>query len=100
MSATGLFSGLYGRVREYAELLDDVILQVKSKEGGPGDPRRKQLAKLLIAIDAGPAPDLATQLLAVLVGLAAAVLLLLVAERRGLIVPLGAFRRSSRMKAA
>lgn len=67
MSATGLFSGLYARVREYAELLDDVILQVKSKEGGPGDPRRKQLAKLLIAIDAGPAPDLATQLLAVLV---------------------------------
>lgn len=67
MSATGLFSGLYARVREYAELLDDVILQVKSKEGGPADPRRKKLAKLLIAIDDGPAADLATQLLAVLV---------------------------------
>lgn len=67
MSATGLFSGLYSRVREYAELLDDVIIQVKSKEGGPGDPRRKKLAKLLIAIDDEPASDLATQLLAVLI---------------------------------
>jgi hypothetical protein len=67
MSATGLFSGLYTRVREYAELLDDVIIQVKSKEGGPGDPRRQKLAKLLIAIDAEPAADLAAQLLAVLI---------------------------------
>lgn len=67
MSATGLFSGLYARVREYAELLDDVIIQVKSKEGGPGDPRRRKLAKLLIALDDEPAADLATQLFSVLV---------------------------------
>lgn len=67
MSATGLFSGLYSRIRQYAELLDDVIIQVKSKECDPGDPRRKKLAKLLIAIDDETAADLATQLLAILV---------------------------------
>src|SRR5205823_3868649 len=48
-------------------LLDDVIIQVKSGEGGPGDPRRQKLAKLLVALDQTPAADLATQLLAVLV---------------------------------
>lgn len=67
MSATGLFSGLYARVREYAELLDDVIIQVKSGEGGPADRRRQKLAKLLVALDDEPAADLATQLLLVLV---------------------------------
>ena len=67
MSATGLFSGLYTRVREYAELLDDVIIQLKSGEGSARDPRRQKLAKLLVALDQTPSVDLATQLLSVLV---------------------------------
>jgi hypothetical protein len=67
MSSTGLFSGLYYRVREYAELLDDVIIQVKSGEGGPRDQRRQKLARLLLALDQLPAADLTTQLLSVLV---------------------------------
>jgi hypothetical protein len=67
MSSTGLFSGLYSRVREYAELLDDVLIQLKSGEGGPRDQRRQKLAKLLLALDQSPAADLATQLLSVLV---------------------------------
>src|SRR6266481_3577188 len=67
MSSTGLFSGLYARVREYAELLDDVIIQLKSGEGGAQDLRRHKLAKLLLALNQSPAADLSTQLLAVLV---------------------------------
>jgi hypothetical protein len=67
MSSTGLFSNLYSRVREYAELLDDVIIQVKSGEGGPADQRRQKLAKLLLALNQSPAADLPTQLLSILV---------------------------------
>ncbi len=67
MSSTGLYSGLYSRVREYAELLDHVIIQVKSGEGDAQDQRRQKLAKLLLALDTSPAADLATQLLSVLV---------------------------------
>lgn len=67
MSSTGLFSGLYSRVRDYAELLDEVIIQLKSGEGSPADKRRQKLAKLLLALDRSPAADLPTQLLFILV---------------------------------
>lgn len=67
MSSTGLFSGLYSRVRDYAELLDDVIIQLKSGEGNSANQERQKLAKLLLALDQSPATDRSTQLLAILV---------------------------------
>jgi len=67
MSHTGLFSGLYSRVREYAELLDDVIIQLKSGRSTPSDPARQRLAKLLLALGKSSPADLSTQLLAALV---------------------------------
>lgn len=67
MSSTGLYSGLYTRVREYAELLDNVIIQLKSGGGDPQAPHRQRLARLLLALDQSPAVDLATQLLSVLI---------------------------------
>lgn len=67
MSHTGLYSGLYSRIREYAELLDDVIIRLKSGESTPSDPTRQRLAKLLVALGKSPATDLSTQLLAALV---------------------------------
>ena len=42
MSHTGLYSGLYARVRQYAELLDEVIIRLKSGESTPTDPGRQR----------------------------------------------------------
>ncbi len=67
MSHSGLYSGLYSRVREYGELLDEVILRLKVGKSVPSDPRRKRLADLLIAAGRGDAKSLASQVFAVLV---------------------------------
>ena len=67
MSHTGLYSGLYSRIRDYAELLDDVIVRLKSGDSTPNDPARQRLAKLLLALGKSPPADLSTQLLAALV---------------------------------
>lgn len=67
MSHTGLYSGLYARVRQYAELLDEVIIRLKSGASTPADPGRQKLARLLLALDEARPADLSAQLLSVLV---------------------------------
>jgi len=67
MSHTGLYSGLYSRIRGYAELLDDVIIRLKSGESTPNDPARQQLSKLLLGLGKSPPADLSAQLLAALI---------------------------------
>jgi hypothetical protein len=66
MSNTGLYSGLYAWVRQYAELLDEVIIRLKSGESTPNDPGRRKLAALLFAVEKSVPVDLSSQLLAVL----------------------------------
>ncbi len=66
MSHTGLYSGLYAQVRHFAEILDDVIIHLKSGVSTPSDPARQQLAKLLLGLDKSPPMDLSAQLLSAL----------------------------------
>jgi hypothetical protein len=67
MSNTGLYSGLYSKVRDYAELLDNVLIHLKSGTSCPSDIPRQRLGKLLVAIEKTPQTDFSTQLLSVLV---------------------------------
>ncbi len=67
MSSTGLYSGLYSKVREYAELLDGVLIRLKDGQNRADDAASRRLAELLVAIDKTPFKDLSTQLLAVLI---------------------------------
>jgi hypothetical protein len=67
MSHTGLYSGLYARVRHYAELLDEVIIRLKSGTSTPADLGRQKLARLLLTFDEAQPADLSSQLLSVLV---------------------------------
>jgi hypothetical protein len=66
MSHSGLYSGLYSRVREYGELLDGVILRLRAGKSTPGDAGRKRLAELLSAAGRGDAASLSSQVFAVL----------------------------------
>ena len=67
MSHSGLYSGLYSRIREYGELLDGVILRIKAGKSTPDDAGRRKLAELLIAAGRGNAASLYSQVFAVLV---------------------------------
>lgn len=67
MSDIGLHSGLYGQMREYAELLDDVLVSLKVGSTPPlGDDSLQRLADFLIALGADNWQDLSTRLIAIL----------------------------------
>jgi hypothetical protein len=48
MSDTGLFSSIYEQIREYAALVDDVLVSLKDGTSSPTDPFRQKLGGLLI----------------------------------------------------
>lgn len=48
MSSNGLYSGLYARFRDYAELLDEVLIGLKTQTSSPTDERRGKLAHLFL----------------------------------------------------
>ena len=67
MSTVGLNAGLYGKIRQYAEMLDYVLIQLKSGSASPHDPRLRNLAELLHKLGAsGPRDSESLLLLAVL----------------------------------
>jgi hypothetical protein len=47
MSSLGLNAGLYSRIRDYAVMLDDVLVQLKSGSVAPSDQHLRHLAELL-----------------------------------------------------
>jgi uncharacterized Ntn-hydrolase superfamily protein len=54
MNDTGLFSGIYEGIRNRADLLDRVLVQLKAGTSAPGDSERRQLAAWLKSLaDAG-----------------------------------------------
>jgi len=63
VSYSGLYSGLYVRVRDYAQLLDDVLIGLKTGTSSPSDERRKQLARLLLGTTTTPHSNLSAQIL-------------------------------------
>ena len=62
MSDTSLYAGLYEEIREYAELVDEVILNLKKGEGTPENPAQKRLALLLMHLGRGEFEDLPIRL--------------------------------------
>ena len=63
MSNTSVHSGIYTRVRDFAELIDDVLIDLKAEEGTSQDGRRKKLGELFVAMGDESKIDLAAQLL-------------------------------------
>ena len=56
MSEIGLFSSIYDQIRNYAVILDDVLIHLKEGTSSSEDPRRQELGRLLINL-AGPTYD-------------------------------------------
>lgn len=61
MSYNGLYSGLYARIRDYAELLDEVLISLKAKTSSPTDERRSKLAQLFLGTPTSAPPNLSAQ---------------------------------------
>jgi hypothetical protein len=48
MSYSGLHAGLYARIRDYGQLLDDVLIALKARTSAPSDDNRQKLAYLFL----------------------------------------------------
>lgn len=57
MSTVGLNAGLYSKIRRYGEMLDDVLIQLKSGSASPQDARVRDLAALLQKLAAAEPRD-------------------------------------------
>lgn len=63
MSQTAIFSGMYEELRDYAELLDKTLVELKSQNYLPQDERRQQLGQFLRELGAAQSRSLAVRLL-------------------------------------
>lgn len=63
MSDPGLHTYLYTQLRNYAELVDDVIVDLETAGGKRETERRQTLSELLRALDTEPVSDLSATLL-------------------------------------
>lgn len=63
MSETGLLSGLYQQAHKYAELVDRVLVDLKTESSSLGDAGRKELGILLTGISDESLKDLPSHLL-------------------------------------
>ena len=68
MSDIGVHSNVYQRVRDYGQLIDEVILGLTATTVSPVDPSRRELGELLVGIAKVPPPDLRTAWLGMLIG--------------------------------
>lgn len=64
MSDPGLYTHLYAQLRDCAELIDQVIIDLETSRGVAGMKARETLATLLRALQAAPASSLDAMLLA------------------------------------
>jgi hypothetical protein len=58
MSDTGTHSNRYEQIHRFGDLLDDVLLQLNVGDSTPADPKRRQLAELLIHVATQPVADI------------------------------------------
>lgn len=63
MSTTGLNATLYSRIRDYAEMLDDVLILLKSGTVTAEDADMRRLTSLVQGLAAMSSPNLEVQLL-------------------------------------
>jgi hypothetical protein len=68
MSDIGVHSSVYQRVRDYGQLIDDVLLGLRSGASSPNDPSRRKLGELLVGLGAPSPPNLPTAWLGMLIG--------------------------------
>lgn len=66
MSQIAMYSGIYDEIREYAEVLDRVLVDLKGGTSSPQDENRQRLAELLISLAAPQAGDLSMRLISFL----------------------------------
>lgn len=52
MNEGGISPGFYTQLRDYAELLDSVLIQLKTGQGSAADSKRQQLSRLLTGTSA------------------------------------------------
>ena len=67
MSDIGVHSNVYQRVRDYGELIDEVILGRSSTTDVRIDASRRELGELLVGVAVAPPPDLRTAWLGMLI---------------------------------
>lgn len=63
MSQTAIFPGMYEEVRDYAELLDKVLVELKGGTGQPQDEKRKKLGQFLTELGSANTRSLAVRLI-------------------------------------
>jgi len=68
MSDIGVHSNVYQRVRDYGQLIDEVLVRLRSAASSPSDPPRRRLGELLVGLQAGSPPNLQTAWLGMLIG--------------------------------
>lgn len=68
MSDIGVHSNVYERVRDYGQLVDEVLLGIRSKKTTPKDPARRKLGELLVGLGSATPTDLQTAWLGMLIG--------------------------------
>jgi len=61
-----MYSGVYEEIRGYAELLDRVLIELKSDTGSPHDEDRRRLGQFLTALNAPQKGDLTMRLIHIL----------------------------------
>jgi len=61
MSYSGLHAGLYARIRDYAQLLDDVLITLKAHTSAPTDDNRQKLAQLFLETEGSAPSNLSAQ---------------------------------------
>jgi hypothetical protein len=66
MNDTGLFSGIYEGIRNRADLLDRVLVQLKAGTSVPENPDRRQLAVWLSSVADSETPDYSARMIGVL----------------------------------
>ena len=63
MSQIAIYSGVYEEIREYAELLDKVLVDLKGCTSSPRDESRRKLAEFLKSLGGAQTADLSMRLI-------------------------------------
>lgn len=66
MSNPGFYASIYEQIREYAELVDNVLIDLKSGASLPNDPKRQELGNLLITLAGDTWENLPTRMIALM----------------------------------
>lgn len=66
MSHVAMYSGVYEEIREYAELLDKVLIELKGGTSSPGDEDRRKLGQFLQSLVTPRKGDLTMRLINIL----------------------------------